>query len=174
MADSFEQYHKWEQHLAEVTLPKWDELPKFDLYMDQVVAYVNDTLGPLDVDSVTPAMINNYVKHNIILAPVKKKYQVMQVADILLIGLLKPTYAMDTIRQGMDQVTASLFPKRAYDTFIDLMLAGLRGELPEAPADNLNDQMMVTAVHTIMDKMKSEKLLSLTKEIVTPKPVEQK
>ncbi|MCF6166357.1 BS ykrK family protein [Furfurilactobacillus rossiae] len=174
MADSFNDYHKWEQHLAEVKLPKWDELPKFDLYMDQVVAYVNDTLGPLDVDSVTPAMINNYVKHNIILAPVKKKYQVMQVADILLIGLLKPTYSMDTIRQGMDQVTTSLFPKRAYDTFIDLMLAGLQGTLSTDAATNLNDQMMKIAVNAVLDKMKSEKLLALTKEIVKPKPVEQK
>ena len=60
MADSFNDYHKWEQHLAEVKLPKWDELPKFDLYMDQVVAYVNDTLGPLDVDSVTPALIKYF------------------------------------------------------------------------------------------------------------------
>lgn len=174
MPDSFVEYHKWEHHLAEITLPKWDELPKFDLYMDQVVAYVNDTLGPLGVDSVTPAMINNYVKHNIILAPVKKKYQVMQVADILLIGLLKPTYSMDTIRQGMDQVTASLFPKRAYDTFIDLMLAGLKGQREDTAATNLNDQMMRIAVDAVLDKMKSEKLLTLTKAILTPKPVEQK
>ncbi|GKT04577.1 DUF1836 domain-containing protein [Furfurilactobacillus sp. WILCCON 0119] len=175
MTEPFNEYHQWEQHLTEVTLPKWDELPKFDLYMDQVVAYVNDTLGPLGVDTVTPAMINNYVKHNIILAPVKKKYQVMQVADILLIGILKPSYSMDTIRQGMDQVTVSLFPKRAYDTFIGLVLAGLRNEpATKSATTELSDQMMKETVATVLAKMRSEKLLSLAQTVVKPKPVEQK
>ncbi|POD85174.1 hypothetical protein S101258_01485 [Lactiplantibacillus plantarum subsp. plantarum] len=55
----------------------------------------------------TAAMINNYVKHKVILSPVKKKYQIMQLADIIVISLLKPSYPLDKIRQGIDQVTAT-------------------------------------------------------------------
>ena len=74
MAD-FNQYTRWEHQMHDIKLPRWDDLPKFDLYMDQVTALINAVLGPLGVDTMTPAMINNYVKHKVILAPVKKKYR---------------------------------------------------------------------------------------------------
>ena len=45
--------------------PKWAELPNLDLYLDQVLLYVNqlDSSSIVDDDKgLTSAMINNYVK----------------------------------------------------------------------------------------------------------------
>ncbi len=47
------------------TFPKWTELPEIDLYMDQVITYINEKLKDTyfyDEKFITKAMINNYVK----------------------------------------------------------------------------------------------------------------
>ena len=57
--------------------PKWSELPNIDLYLDQVLLYVNrlDSSSIVDDDKgLTSAMINNYVKNGHLDKPVKKKY----------------------------------------------------------------------------------------------------
>lgn len=161
--DVIAEYQKWETDLVTVKVPKWDELPKFDLYMDQVVAFVNTTLGRLEFDQITSSMINNYVKHKVVLAPVKKKYQSMQIADILIISLLKQSFSLDVIRSGIDQVTKRDYPKQAYDYFVEMLMAGLRKE--KTPYQNGNDQlnhkMMEVAVESIITGLRANKLLKL-------------
>ena len=60
-------------------LPRWNELPNIDLYLDQVVNLINSTLSPYiflnndekkeNIQVLTKTMINNYVKNNLIEAP---------------------------------------------------------------------------------------------------------
>lgn len=58
--------------------PLWEELPEIELYLDQVLLYVNQvtqsTLGPND-KGLTASMVNNYVKHGHVAKPIKKKIQ---------------------------------------------------------------------------------------------------
>ncbi|KRK87747.1 DUF1836 domain-containing protein [Lentilactobacillus sunkii] len=171
MAYNEEQYEQWEQKLKLVELPLWADLPKFELYMDQLVALVNETLGPIGIDKVTPAMINNYVKNKAIMAPVKKKYQTMQVADVILISLLKPAFSLETIRHGIDQVTANIYPQQAYDTFIKRLLFSFKNmdsrNSRALEEKNLNDKLMQVAVNVIIDRIQSEKLLSIIQKPLT-------
>ncbi|PAL00201.1 hypothetical protein B8W96_07965 [Lentilactobacillus parakefiri] len=166
-----EQYEQWEQKLKQVDLPLWADLPKFELYMDQLVALVNETLGPIGIDKVTPAMINNYVKNKAIMAPVKRKYQTMQVADLILISLLKPAFSLETIRHGIDQVTANIYPQQAYDTFIKRLLFSFKNmdsrNSRALEEKNLNDKLMQVAVNVIIDRIQSEKLLSIIQKPLT-------
>ncbi|PAK84351.1 DUF1836 domain-containing protein [Lentilactobacillus parakefiri] len=166
-----EQYEQWEQKLKQVDLPLWADLPKFELYMDQLVALVNETLGPIGIDKVTPAMVNNYVKNKAIMAPVKRKYQTMQVADLILISLLKPAFSLETIRHGIDQVTANIYPQQAYDTFIKRLLFSFKNmdsrNSRALEEKNLNDKLMQVAVNVIIDRIQSEKLLSIIQKPLT-------
>lgn len=57
-----EEYFAYLKSLQQVQLPRWADLPQFDLYMDQVVQYVNELLAPLDLGELTATMVNNYVK----------------------------------------------------------------------------------------------------------------
>ncbi len=158
------QFEQWEQKLRTVELPLWNQLPKFDLYMDQVTALVNEILGPLEIDPITPAMINNYVKKNAIIAPIKKKYQTMQIADIILITLLKPAYSLDIIRHGIDQVTANVYPQKGYDDFIKRLTFAFRNiNQRTAPLkdENFTDKLMQVAVNVIIDRLQSEKILKI-------------
>ncbi|QEA31606.1 DUF1836 domain-containing protein [Secundilactobacillus malefermentans] len=160
----YEKYQQWERQIRQVSLPHWSELPKFDLYMDQVLAFLNGTLGALGLETVTAPMVNNYVKHKIIIAPVKKKYQTMHLVDLIMISLLKPMFSMETIRSGMDQVTAGDFPKQAYDNFIDALndsLAHLGEDRKEPQSSNLNQKLMQVAVDAVVDSIQAKQLLSL-------------
>ena len=59
-------------------IPRWEQLPSIDLYMDQVVAFIDESLGDFfactGTVSLTKSMVNNYVKAKIVDAPVNKKY----------------------------------------------------------------------------------------------------
>ncbi|KYF37092.1 hypothetical protein SMIM3I_01477 [Streptococcus mitis] len=63
--------------------PKWAEIPNIDLYLDQVLLYVNQVCAPISPDKdkgLTASMVNNYVKHGYLTKPDKKKYQRQQIA----------------------------------------------------------------------------------------------
>ncbi|GAK48650.1 hypothetical protein LOSG293_440070 [Secundilactobacillus oryzae JCM 18671] len=162
--NDYEKYQQWESRIRQVQLPHWSELPKFDLYMDQVLAYLNGTLGALGLETLTAAMVNNYVKKKVIIAPVKKKYQTMHLVDLIMISLLKPMFSMETIRSGMNQVTAGDFPKQAYDNFIDTLndgLAHLGEDRKEPHTSTLNQKLMQVAVDAVIDSIQAQQLLKL-------------
>ena len=73
---------KGEDFVSTFSYPTWEQLPELDLYLDQVLLYVNKTCAPVLSSSdkgLTAAMINNYVKHGYVEKPDKKKYQRRQV-----------------------------------------------------------------------------------------------
>ena len=60
-------------------IPRWNELPNLDLYLDQTVTlletYLQNYIGNKDEKIITKTMINNYVKAGLLKAPKKKKYK---------------------------------------------------------------------------------------------------
>lgn len=91
----------------ELHIPRWKELPNVDLYLDQVVTLVNETLYPVlsnsypDGDNLilTKNMINNYVKNKIIEPPIKKKYKKNHLAQFFVICVLKEVYKINDIKR---------------------------------------------------------------------------
>lgn len=111
------------QQIQSIKIPQWEELPQFDLYMDQVVSFINQMLKPLDFDELTPAMINNYVKSGLIKAPQKKKYRQAQVARLILIAILKSVFSINEIAQGIQVVTKPEQGPQNYDYFVSTFIA---------------------------------------------------
>ena len=81
----------------------WDQIPDLGLYMDQVVTFIarayESLYGAGDHGSLSPSMINNYVKSKLIPRPVGKKYSREQIALLLMIVPLKQTCTMEDIRR---------------------------------------------------------------------------
>lgn len=99
-----ENLEKVNEHLEECPLPSWDELPEFELYMDQVIMLLGQYLKLYTTDNpeekfITAPMINNYVKLKIMPAPVKKKYNRVHLAYLIIICSLKQTLSMATIQK---------------------------------------------------------------------------
>ena len=92
----------WEEKISVHTLPLWDELPVFELYMDQVIVLVNKYLAILENGEervLTPSMINNYVKQKTLPPPVKKRYSRVHVAYLIMICILKQSLSISTIQK---------------------------------------------------------------------------
>lgn len=108
-------------------------------------------------------MINNYVKKKTIQAPIKKKYAVNQIVDLLLIGFFKNTFTINDIRQGILQVTTKDYPKQAYNRFVDVLNARLRNEpIPTNPNFNSsNEQLMVLGIDAVLAGLKTRYLLEI-------------
>lgn len=86
--------------MSTFSYPTWEQLPELDLYLDQVLLYVNKTCAPVLSSSdkgLTAAMINNYVKHGYVEKPDKKKYQRRQVARLIAITTLKTVFSIQEI-----------------------------------------------------------------------------
>ncbi len=87
--------------LAEQRLPRWNELPDLELYMDQVLSLIERYLGGsagFDGKGLTAAMVNNYVKLGVMPAPVKKKYTRVHLAHLLMICVLKASLPIEVIK----------------------------------------------------------------------------
>lgn len=102
-------------------LPKWEELPDIDLYMDQLISYLEKKLIFLpqtdDEKCVTSTMINNYVKKKIILPPEKKKYNRIHLAYLFIIITLKRVFTISQICALIENITNESGVDEAYDNF---------------------------------------------------------
>ena len=89
--------NKKEISISNFHIPRWSELPNVDLYLEQVVGFINSSLSPYilmntdkeDNQLLTKTMINNYVKNSLIEAPNKKLYSKKQLAKLFAICVLK-------------------------------------------------------------------------------------
>ena len=91
----------FEKQLQNYHMPRYRELPDIELYMDQVIVYVNKYLNIFskkEENVITPSMINNYVKHGILPPPVGKKYGRTHLAYICAVFFLKQVLKMDEIK----------------------------------------------------------------------------
>ena len=109
--------------LNDIHMPRWNELPNVDLYLDQVVNYLEKYLGILssndDDKIITKTMINNYVKQGIMPAPEKKKYGKTHIAYLMVICILKQVYSMNDIKDLINIALQHSDIKIAYNSFCD-------------------------------------------------------
>lgn len=121
MNDILENTH-WESQLLTFSLPRWDELPDIEIYMDQLVKIVDKYTQPLLLDhtkALTPSMINNYVKLKLMPKPLKKKYGKNHLARIIVITILKQAFEIPAIKNGIEFQIDSTNAKAAYNFFCD-------------------------------------------------------
>ena len=68
----------WLEELDKFELASYEKLPDIDLYMDQMITYLERQLNTFSLSSldkqITSSMINNYVKGDCIPSPNAKKY----------------------------------------------------------------------------------------------------
>ena len=113
--------------------PKWEDIPNIDLYLDQVLLYVNQVCAPISPDKekgLTASMVNNYVKHGYLTKPDKKKYQRKQIARLIAITTLKSIFSIQEIAQTLNTLQTQASSDQLYDAFVDYMNHGIDPDNP--------------------------------------------
>ena len=106
-------------------LPRWDDLPDLDLYLEQVLSLIEKWLGQSffcdEKKIMTKTMINNYVKQQVINPPVNKRYDRLSVASLFVVSILKTVYSMNDITKLIHLALEVNESGTSYDRFCDAM-----------------------------------------------------
>lgn len=148
---------KLQQKLSKISLPKYQDLPNLDLYMDQVIDEINQYLIPITKTAITKSMINSYVKKGIVDRPTKKRYSRVQLAKLLVVSILKPILSLDAITQALRIAMKLDSMDNAYDQFVTLF----NTELKQIDIPNLSaKQYQSMAIKSLLYKLLVEDLIT--------------
>lgn len=126
---------KWCEDNMEIKLPRWEELPELELYMDQVIAFTEKHLRFFAVDGakvITPSIINNYVKLGIVPSPVKKRYSRTHLAYLIMVCTLKQILPIPTVQTLISRKVQKFQIDSVYNSFCEEQETVLRRALSDA------------------------------------------
>lgn len=122
-----------DKEISDFHLPRWIELPNIDLYIDQLVSFLEQYLfGYIKSENekeekiITKTMINNYVKHGVIEPPINKKYNKEHMASLFVIFVLKQVYSISDIKKLIHFAIETSSIEDAYDRFCSELEKAIR------------------------------------------------
>lgn len=147
----------YQQKINLSTIVEIHDIPKIDLYIDQVTTFIDEVLQPYkrcdDSKLLTKTMINNYTKAKVFPPPIKKKYGKMHIMLLIMLFHLKSVLSIKDITTLFEPIfTISAKSKsetekqieQLYQGFVDLQKIILSSMSPtklltETHTDNQND-----------------------------------
>ena len=113
--------------LAEIDYVHPEDIPNIDLYMDQVLTFLDQELGTVreatEDKAMTKTMINNYTKNQILPSPEKKKYSRDHMLNLIFIYYLKNFLSMKEIKSILDPINERYFGSEEGLEFFDIYSA---------------------------------------------------
>lgn len=163
-----EDLRPWAEQVQTYHMPRYDELPAIDLYMDQVVAILEDCLRLFLRDAqekrITPAMINNYVKLKVLPPPVKKRYTRDHLCQLILICLLKQVLSLPEIQRLIAAQLETRDVRAMYDGFCAMQERAVASALERTAAQadgDRSDMALRIAAEANVGKMIAEKIMDV-------------
>lgn len=166
------QLSNWLLELTNYNTPNIDALPNIDLYMEQMINYLENELRVFMKNEndkiITSSMINNYVKANIIPAPNAKKYRKNHLCNILEICSLKQVLQLSDIYELLnydEYKSVFVHYKDQQDKLIQSIACSTRKELvnvkKETAEEDLKKLATKMAIQANIYKTISERILYL-------------
>jgi hypothetical protein len=87
------------KEISENSIISYEELPQYDLFLSQVIDYLNDRF---DADNYTNNIVQNYIKSEVISKPEdskKRGYTKLHLAQLVLLGYMRPILTSDEIKK---------------------------------------------------------------------------
>ena len=181
---------EWYQKISQIRLPRFEELPEIELYMDQVIALMDKYLAVFSDDIpklITPSIINNYVKQGVIPPPVKKRYTREHIARLIMICIFKQILSISNIQvliqsslefNTIDEIYN--FFADQYETFTCQAIEDSREQFEGMHRKEKNGRKAVSklsfylAMSASASKNMAEKLISLGRSSDAPEEDEKK
>ena len=101
----------------QLTYVRPEEIPSIDLYMEQVLTFINErmvhlTRSPEEDKILTKTMINNYTKSELLPSPCKKKYSKDHILLLLLIYYFKGVLSISDTGTILEKISKDYFDCR--------------------------------------------------------------
>lgn len=118
------------QDLLNYHCPRFNELPEIELYIDQVICILQKNLEIFsknkDIPVITPSMINNYVKQEVLEPPRKKKYDKEHIAYLFVICILKKSMSILEIKDSINVMRKNYSVEDGFNLFCEELEKALR------------------------------------------------
>lgn len=113
------------EDIADISLVDPRDIPKIDLYMEQVTSFLEQEMGESfrfhDECVFTGTMINNYTKAGVLPRPEKKRYSRRHVLTLIFIYLLKQNLTIPEIKRFTGFIEDQEKLENMYSLFRDLL-----------------------------------------------------
>ena len=114
------------------------ELPRIELYLDQLLSLVDDELSfmrlPDEGPLVTGSMVNNYVKRHVVPAPVKHRYTRRHVCYVVCVCLFKRVLSIEQVTRLIRHVEEeNLDLRHTYDELCAALECALAEQFAVGP-----------------------------------------
>lgn len=145
---------------------EWAMLPDIEFYMDQVISFMTrQHIGLEDGELLTPAMVNNYIKHGLLPRAKGKKYAREHIVYLTAICLLKQVLSItDTgllLKHQMKGEDPSEFYEK-YRRILDEALSAVADSLtPPEDEQALASEILRLAVSSYAQKLACQRLMEL-------------
>ncbi len=121
MDKEIDELRKWCERLSSFTVGRWEEWPDIDLYMDQVISYLDSYIDYFriynDEKMLTPSIINNNTKDGVLPKPVKKKYSRSLLSTLLLFCVTRQVLSSREVATLLGELTAADNPAELHESF---------------------------------------------------------
>ena len=127
--ERIENLKNWVEAMKQYEFAPWERLPELELYMDQVITFMNRQLEPFAAEGerlLTPSMINNYVKDGVLPRPEKKKYSRDHIAMLLMVCTLKNVLSLPEINALIHGLTEGSGVSGQYPEFVEVQDQALK------------------------------------------------
>lgn len=164
------------KEILEFHLPRFDELPSIDLYMDQVLTIIENSLNIFssenDENIITKSMINNYVKQNVIEKPCKKRYTKLHVSYLIIISVLKKVLSISEVSKLINNQNCNV--KDFYNMFCYELEYSLKNTFLENvnEIENSNDLQNNLEKNTIYNKILVASIRAFANKVYVQKLIE--
>ncbi len=180
-SDKLQDFQMEIEKIKNFKMPRYNELPSIDLYIDQVLSYIDGIFAPLGIGGeeklLTSSMVNNYVKKGVVPPTVKKRYSRQHIAYLVIVYIAKQIFTIDEIGR-MIKIQKSVYDiETAYNyicTELEIIISAIFTEqpLPQDTSRTLKPQryFVRNTLISVAYKIHTQKLMSVydVKEEQTP------
>lgn len=147
---------------------KWEKLPDIQLYMDQIISYLQrQHIGLSEGEELTSSMVNNYVKKGLLPRANGKRYEKEHIAYLTMICLFKQVLTVPETDDLLKLLLAGATIEDVYEQYRLLIdekfdeMAALFGR--ESSCEEQAQLALALAVDSYASKLLCEKLIAVNK-----------
>lgn len=162
------------RRLEEERPTNWEQLPDIALYMDQVISYLPRQQIQFDgAESMTSAMVNNYIKDGLLPRAEGKRYGRTHLAYLTAISDLKQVLSVKDMAALISAGNLGREPEVVYTAFqeeLDAALQDTARRIPqEAAPEELPRLALALALRSYADRLACQRIIDLIRPTVPDK-----